>query len=67
METKTYTLSVYSENNIGLLNRISAIFLKRHINLESFSTSASEIPDVFRFVIVINVTPNTVRRLVQQI
>jgi acetolactate synthase-1/3 small subunit len=67
METKTYTLSVYSENNIGLLNRISAIFLKRHINLESFSTSASEIPDVFRFVIVINVTPDTVRRLVQQI
>jgi acetolactate synthase-1/3 small subunit len=67
METKTYTLSVYSENNIGLLNRISAIFLKRHINLESFSTSASEIPDVFRFVIVIKVTPDTVRRLVQQI
>ena len=67
METKTYTISVYSENNVGLLNRISAIFLKRHINLESFSTSASEIPDVYRFVIVIHVTPDTVRRLVQQI
>lgn len=67
METKTYTISVYSENNVGLLNRISAIFLKRHINLESFSTSASEIPDVYRFVIVIHVTPDKVRRLVQQI
>ncbi len=67
METKTYTLSVYSENNVGLLNRISAIFLKRHVNLESFSTSASEIPDVYRFVIVINVTHDSVRRLVQQI
>ena len=23
-----YTISIYSENNVGLLNRISAIFLK---------------------------------------
>ena len=53
MEEKTYTLSVYTENNVGLLNRISAIFLKRHINIESFSTSQSEIPNVFRFVIVV--------------
>ena len=27
-------------------------FLKRHINILSFTTSQSEIPDVFRFVIV---------------
>ncbi|MEK9613565.1 MAG: acetolactate synthase small subunit [Flavobacteriaceae bacterium] len=67
METKTYTISVYSENNVGLLNRISAIFLKRHINLLSFSTSESEIPNVFRFVIVIRVEPEKVRKLVQQI
>jgi acetolactate synthase-1/3 small subunit len=67
MELKTYTISVYSENNIGLLNRISAIFLKRHINLESFSTSESEIPDVFRFVIVVNIAPDKVHKIVQQI
>ena len=67
MELKTYTISVYSENNIGLLNRISAIFLKRHINLESFSTSESEIPNVFRFVIVVNIAPDKVHKIVQQI
>jgi|TARA_B110000858_G_scaffold92944_1_gene107260 acetolactate synthase-1/3 small subunit len=67
MEKKTYTISVYSENNVGLLNRISAIFLKRHINLESFSTSESEIPNVFRFVIVINITSDKVHKIVQQI
>ena len=49
-----YTISIYSENNVGLLNRISAIFLKRHINIESFSTSLSEIKNVFRFIIVVN-------------
>ena len=67
MELKTYTISVYSENNIGLLNRISSIFLKRHINLESFSTSESEIPNVFRFVIVVNIAPEKVHKVVQQI
>jgi acetolactate synthase-1/3 small subunit len=67
MEKKNYTISVYSENNIGLLNRISAIFLKRHINLESFSTSESEIPNVFRFVIVVNIDSEKVRKIVEQI
>ena len=65
--TTTYTISIYSENNVGLLNRISAIFLKRHINIESLTTSPSEITDVFRFVIVVNVTENQVKKLVQQI
>ena len=65
--TTTYTISIYSENNVGLLNRISAIFLKRHINIESLTTSPSEITDVFRFVIVVNVTEAQVKKLVQQI
>jgi acetolactate synthase-1/3 small subunit len=65
--TTTYTISIYSENNVGLLNRISAIFLKRHINIESLATSPSEITDVFRFVIVVNVTETKVKKLVQQI
>ena len=30
-----YTVSVYSEDSVGLLNRISAIFQKRHINIIS--------------------------------
>lgn len=66
-ESIRYTISIYSENNVGLLNRISAIFLKRHINIESLTTSLSEIPDVFRFVIVVMVTESQVQKLVQQI
>jgi acetolactate synthase-1/3 small subunit len=65
--TTTYTISIYSEDNVGLLNRISAIFLKRHINIESLTTSPSEITDVFRFVIVVNVSEIKVKKLVQQI
>ena len=64
---KTYTISLYSENNVGLLNRVSAILLKRHINIESFSTSPSEIEDVFRFVIVVEVIESKIKKVVQQI
>ena len=64
---KTFTISIYSENNVGLLNRISAIFLKRHINIESLTTSQSEIKDVFRFIIIVKVPEDNVKKLSKQI
>ena len=66
-EIKTYTISVYTENNIGLLNRISAIFQRRHINIESLTTSQSEIKDVNRFVIVVKITEEQAIKVVGQI
>ena len=63
----TYTVSIYTENNIGLLNRISAIFLKRHINIESLTTSPSEIDNIFRFVIVVKSTEFSIKRIIKQI
>ena len=64
---KNYTISVYTENNVGLLHRLSAIFLKRHINIESFTTSESEIKDVFRFIIVVKMTKSDVEKVAKQI
>ena len=64
---KTFTISIYSENNVGLLNRISAIFLKRHINIESLTTSQSEISDVFRFIIIVKLQEEGVKKLIHQI
>ena len=64
---KTFTISIYSENNVGLLNRISAFFLKRHINIESLTTSQSEIKDVFRFIIIVQVPEDNVKKLIKQI
>jgi acetolactate synthase I/III small subunit len=64
---KTFTISIYSENNVGLLNRISAIFLKRHINIESLTTSLSEIKEVFRFIIIVKLPEENVKKLIQQI
>ncbi|WP_298341836.1 acetolactate synthase small subunit [uncultured Algibacter sp.] len=66
-DIKTFTISVYTENNIGLLNRISAIFQRRHINIESLTTSQSEIDGVNRFVIVVNITETNAIKIVKQI
>ena len=67
VEIKTFTISIYTENNIGLLNRISAIFQRRHINIESLTTSQSEIEGVNRFVIVVNMTEENAKKIVKQI
>ncbi len=67
MKNKTFTISIYSENNIGLLNRVSGIFLKRHINIESLNVSECEIENVFRFVIVVHTTEDWVKKIVGQI
>ncbi len=67
MEKERFTISVYSENNVGLLNRISGIFLKRHINVVSLNVSKSEIDDVSKFTIVCYITEETARKLVGQI
>lgn len=65
-EIKTLMISIYTENNIGLLNRISAIFQRRGINIESLTTSQSEIEGVNRFVIVVNITTTQARKIVGQ-
>ncbi|WP_299685480.1 acetolactate synthase small subunit [uncultured Dokdonia sp.] len=66
-QIKTYTVSIYTENNIGLLNRISAIFQRRHINVESLSASESEIDDVFRWTLVVKVTESQIKKIIGQI
>jgi len=67
MEKKNFTVSVYTENNPGLLSRIAAIFLKRHINIESITVSKSEVKEVMRFIIVVNVTEEKIKKVVGQI
>ncbi len=66
-DKRLFTISVYTENNVGLLNRISSIFLKRHVNLLSMTASASEIVGVYRFVVVVKITEEAVKKIVGQI
>jgi acetolactate synthase-1/3 small subunit len=67
MSKQEYTITVYTENQVGLLNRIAIIFSRRKINIESLNTSPSEVDSVHRFTIVINETEDVVRKLCRQI
>jgi acetolactate synthase-1/3 small subunit len=67
MNKQEYTITVYTENQVGLLNRIAIIFSRRKINIESLNVSPSESESIHRFTIVINETEDVVRKLCRQI
>jgi len=66
-EIKQFTVSIYTENNIGLLNRISAIFQRRHINIESINSSVSEIENVSKWTIVVKLSEDQMKKIQGQI
>ncbi len=67
MNKQEFTITVYTENQIGLLNRIAIIFSRRKINIESMNSSPSEVEGIHRFTIVINETEDVVRKICRQI
>ena len=62
-----YTVTVYSENQVGLLNQISIIFTRRQLNIESLSVSGSAIEGVHTFTITTYSDRETMEKLVKQI
>ena len=66
-EKQEFTITVYTENQVGLLNRIAIIFSRRKINVESLNTSPSEVQGIHRFTIVVVESRDTVLKIVRQI
>lgn len=65
---KLYTICIFTENTLGLLNRISGIFTRRRINIESLSVSETERKGISRFTIVIKSDEREkVEKIVRQI
>jgi acetolactate synthase-1/3 small subunit len=62
-----YIITIFSEDHIGLLSRITIIFTRRKINIDSLTVSASAIPGIFKFTIVINETRDRVQKVVGQL
>lgn len=67
METKLYTVTVYTENMVGLLNQITIIFTRRHINIESLTVSKSTIPGIHKFTITVEAEYEQMVKVVKQI
>jgi|SRR5579875_3216619 len=64
---KEFVITVYTENQIGLLNRIAIIFSRRKVSIDSINSSPSEIEGIYRFTIVISETEEMVRKISRQI
>ena len=62
-----YTVTVYSENQVGLLNQISIIFTRRQLNIETLSVSPSAIKGIHKFTITTFADEDMIDKVVKQI
>ncbi len=67
MEKKMFTIAVFTENQVGLLNRISIIFTRRGINLESVSSSPSAEAGVHKMNFLVAGEREVLEKVVKQI
>ena len=62
-----FTLTIFSENRVGMLNQITTVFTRRHINIESLTTSESAIVGIHKFTIVVYSSRDDAELLVRQL
>lgn len=66
-KTQFFTITVFTEDQAGLLSRVVGIFNRRNLNIDSLTTSQSSDPTIHRFTIVVNVPEEMVIKLVAQL
>jgi len=66
-ERKLFTITIFSENTVGLLNQITIIFTRRQLNIETLSVSPSAIEGVHKFTITTFSDETMMKKVVRQI
>jgi len=66
-DKKLYTIIIFSENTVGLLNQITVIFTRRQLNIETLSVSPSAIKGIHKFTITTITTEDLIDKVVKQI
>ncbi len=66
-ERQLFTVTIYSENCVGLLSQVSVIFTRRCLNIEDVTASASSVPDIHKLTITTWADRPTMERVVKQI
>lgn len=64
---KEFTLTIFSENRVGILKRVIGIISRRHINMESVSSSKSSIDGIHKIIVVIEEEESDVKKVVAQL
>jgi acetolactate synthase-1/3 small subunit len=67
MDRKLYTVIIFSENAVGLLNQIAIIFTRRQLNIETLSVSPSAIEGIHKFTITVFADAGMIDKVVKQI
>ncbi|MBK5217863.1 MAG: acetolactate synthase small subunit [Propionibacteriales bacterium] len=62
-----HTLSVLVENTPGVLARVSSLFMRRGFNIESLAVGPTEIPEISRMTIVVDVAELSLEQVTKQL
>ena len=66
-EKQLFTVIIFSENTVGLLNQIAIIFTRRQLNIETLSVSPSAIEGIHKFTITTFANEVMIEKVVKQI
>lgn len=68
MENKTlYTVTIFSENTVGLLGQVTSVFVRRQLNIETLSVSPSALEGIHKFTITVFCDKEMIEKVVLQI
>ena len=68
MQDKTlYTVTIFSENMVGILSQVTSVFTRRQLNIETLSVSPSAIEGIHKFTITVFSDMETMKKVVLQI
>jgi acetolactate synthase-1/3 small subunit len=66
-EKKLFTISVFTENSPGVIQRVTTLFTKRNLNIESLTVSETEERGISRFTILIRLNEKLANTIVNQL
>jgi len=61
-----YTISIFTEDHIGILNQITIILTRRQINIDSITASESAVKGVHLLTIVVRTTSEMIQKVARQ-
>lgn len=61
-----YTISLFTEDHIGILGQITIILTRRQLNIDSFSASESAVKGVHLLTIVVKTTNEMIQKVARQ-
>lgn len=67
MEPQLFTITIYTENSVSLLNQVSIVFTRRGVNIESISAGPSSIDGVHKYTITCRSNRPLLNKIIGQI